>query len=406
VRTDRIHGSLHHDPLVFNDELERIWYRDWVYIGHESEVPESGTYVRKPLGLQPAVLTRDGDGEIHVLFNRCSHLANLVCHEQRGAAAALRCPFHGWTFGLDGRLLGVPFNQGYGPDFDKTAHGLAAPPRVAAYRGFVFASMRTDGPDLLDHLGHAAAAIDRLCALSPEGEIELTAGWLQHRTDANWKIGYEAALDGYHPRFVHRALISLTPGTPFELGDESSVSVRALGNGHGDVDSLDYYRQVDMPLIWVASTPEKMPRYVQALEHRHGRDEARRIMVDGPPHVAIFPNLFIADQFIMVLNPLGPTCHVQAETPIQWKGGEELNVQNLRQTGASIGPAGMVLADDVAMMERNQRGLESRQPEWMLRSRGSQRREPRPDGTVTGKLTDDVGILGFWSHYLSVMEEA
>src|ERR1700730_8062090 len=107
VQADRIHGSLYTNPQVFEDELERIFYRSWVYIGHESEIPEPGDYVRKQLGLQPVVMTRDVDGAVHVLFNRCAHVANLVCHEQRGRAKALRCPYHGWTYGLDGACLGL-----------------------------------------------------------------------------------------------------------------------------------------------------------------------------------------------------------------------------------------------------------------------------------------------------------
>ena len=114
VQPDRIHGSLYWDEQVFDDELRRIWYGQWVYIGHHSEVPEPGDYQRKQLGLQPVIMTRDTAGEVHVLYNRCAHLGNLVCHEQHGNAPTFQCPFHGWSYTPDGRNVGVPFIQEIG----------------------------------------------------------------------------------------------------------------------------------------------------------------------------------------------------------------------------------------------------------------------------------------------------
>jgi fatty-acyl-CoA synthase len=403
VQDDRVHGSLYLDQQVFDDELERIWYRSWVFIGHESEVPEPGDYRRKQLGLQPVVLTRDDAGRVHVVLNRCAHLGNLICHENRGNAKALRCPYHGWTYGLDGGNRGVPYSKAYGPEFDKRELSLGRPARVEAYRGFVFASMSEDAPELIDHLGHAAPLIDQLCDLSPVGEIELSAGWLQHLTRANWKMDYENMVDGYHPRFVHRALISMTQGTIFEAGDSAPMRLRSLGNGHGELDLRRYYEELDQEFLWIGGSREKMPRYVAALEEAYGADRTREMLVVGPPHAIIFPNLYIGELFIQVLEPLGPDRFVQYDTPISWKGAEELNQRVFRQTGGSIGPAGMVLADDTAMWERNYRGLHAQQPEWLYRSRGAHRVEAEPDGAASGRTTDDVAIMGFWKQYRKLM---
>jgi phenylpropionate dioxygenase-like ring-hydroxylating dioxygenase large terminal subunit len=133
VQDDRIHASLYTDPRIFTDELERIFHRGWVFVGHESEVPRPGDFVT-----------------------------------------------------LDGALLGAPYPGGYAA-LDKGRHGLARAPRVDAYRGFVFASLAADGPTLAEHLGTATRLIDRSCDLSP-AEVELTAGWVRHRCAANWKM--------------------------------------------------------------------------------------------------------------------------------------------------------------------------------------------------------------------------
>ena len=131
IKPDRVHGSLYTDPRVFADELARIWYWTWVYVGHESEVAEPGDYVRKTLGLQDVIMTRGADGEVRLLLNRCAHRANLVCEAERGHAKSFRCPYHGWTYRNTGELIGFPFNQGYGGKGTSEAElSLAPGPRA------------------------------------------------------------------------------------------------------------------------------------------------------------------------------------------------------------------------------------------------------------------------------------
>ena len=173
VQPDRVHGRLYYDPEVFNDELERLWYREWVYIGHDSEVPESGDYCTKKVGRQPLIMSRGGDGAVHVLLNRCAHRGNTVCQESSGNANTFRCAYHGWTYRNSGELLGVPFPRGYDDSFRKSDYALATLPRVESYRGFVFGSFTADGRTLEEHLGRARESLDRLCDLSPTGRIAL-----------------------------------------------------------------------------------------------------------------------------------------------------------------------------------------------------------------------------------------
>ncbi|MGH8999571.1 MAG: aromatic ring-hydroxylating oxygenase subunit alpha, partial [Acidimicrobiia bacterium] len=188
IEPDRVHGSLYTDPAVYAAELERIWYRTWVYVGHESEVPAADDFVVKSIGPQPVIMSRDRDGRVHLLLNRCPHRGNQVCLTERGNARSFRCSYHGWTFANSGALLGYPFSPGYGGDDLRAELGLARVPRLDSYRGFVFGSFAGDGPSLAEHLGAATDAFDRLARLSPEGEVALTAGWLKHKVKANWKM--------------------------------------------------------------------------------------------------------------------------------------------------------------------------------------------------------------------------
>ncbi|MFQ3459897.1 Rieske 2Fe-2S domain-containing protein, partial [Bradyrhizobium sp. UFLA01-814] len=195
IRPDRVHGSLYTDPDIFEAELKNIWYRTWVYVGHESEVPNANDYVVKSIGPQSVIMTRDEQGKVNLLLNRCSHRGNQVCSYERGNARSFTCPFHSWTFANDGRLVGYAFPDGYEGQ-DKSQLALGRVTRVASYRGFVFGSFAADGPTLKEHLGGAAETIDRLVRTSPEGEVEITAGFLKHRVKANWKFILENECDG------------------------------------------------------------------------------------------------------------------------------------------------------------------------------------------------------------------
>ncbi|HVW31178.1 MAG TPA: aromatic ring-hydroxylating dioxygenase subunit alpha [Acidimicrobiia bacterium] len=405
IEPDRVHGSLYTDPAVYEAELERIWYRTWVYVGHDSEIPEPNDYVLKSMGPEPVIMTRDRHGDVHLLLNRCTHRANLVCDTPCGNTGTFRCPYHGWTFGTDGALLGYPFSSGYGGRELKAELGLARVPRMERYRGFVFGSFAEDGPSLVEHLGAAAGEIDRLCRLSPEGRIELRAGWLQHRVKANWKMLLENETDGYHPQFVHASIFSVADSGIGDLyGEKSTAVCRALGNGHTENDLRPEFRRLGEPLRWFGTTPERMPDYVAAMRAAYGDEEAERILVEGSPHVMIFPNLFIAEIQIFVLQPIAVDETVQHVTAIGFAGAPDLSRRMLQQTLGSVGPAGFLLADDSEVYERNQRGVRARLPEWLVLKRGLHRQRIDENGFLVGDATDEVPCRHIWSHYKSVME--
>jgi fatty-acyl-CoA synthase len=403
VEPTRVHGSLYTDPSIFADELERIWYSTWVYVGHTSEIPQPDDYVRKSIGPQDIVMTRDADGGIHLLLNRCAHRGNLVCEAAAGNAGTFRCAYHGWSYRNTGELLGYPFSGGYGGK-GRLDLALGRVPRVASHQGFVFGSFAPDGPTLLEHLGPAAGELDRLARLSPEGEVELTAGWLRHRTRANWKLLAENETDGYHPQFVHSSIFSVS-GSPIGqlYSDRSAAVTRDLGHGHSENDLRPEFRRIGVPMRWFGTTEERVPEYVRAMRARYG-DAAEDVLVEGAPHVMIFPNLFIGEIQVFVIQPLAVDLCVQHSTAVQLRGAPELNRRMVSQCVGSVGPAGMLLADDTEMYERNQRGLGVRQPEWLDVRRGLERERIDERGLRVGTATDETGMRGFWSRYRELMD--
>ena len=404
IKDDRVHGSLYTDREIYQRELERIWYRTWVYVGHVSEVPQPNDYVLKSIGPQQVIMTRDRHGEIHLLLNRCAHRANQVCDAPRGNSSAFRCPYHGWTFANTGKLLGYPFNSGYGGTEAKKSLGLGRVARVGIYQGFVFGSFAEDGPTLLEHLGPAHEAFDRLVRLSPEGEVELTAGWIKHKVKANWKMLVENETDGYHPQFVHASIFSVAKSGIGDLYGEKSTAVsRDLGNGHTENDLRPEFRRVGQPMGWFGTTPDRMPDYVSRMRDTYG-EKAEEIMIDGSPHVMVFPNLFIAEIQLFVIQPTAVDKTVQHVTAAQFKGAPDLNRRMLHQTIGSVGPAGFLLADDSEMYERNWRGVQERNPEWLVLARGMHRERRDSDGLLVGDATDEVPQRAIWRQWRKLME--
>lgn len=406
IEPARVNSRLYYDPAIFQEELEKIWYRTWVYVGHTSEIPNKNDYVTKSIGPMPVLMVRDKEGEVRLLLNKCPHRGNQLCAYQKGNRTSFTCPYHSWTFSNTGDLMGYALPDGYEGQ-SKAGLNLGKVPRIAIYRGFVFGSMAADGPSLEEHLGGAKGALDQLLDNSPTGELDLSAGFLQHRTKANWKFMLENETDGYHPGFVHGSVFQVTSSGIGNLyGSDSTALTRDYGNGHTEFDLRPEWRKNDKPLQWFGTTPERLPDYVKAMNAAYGEEKARRIMIDGSPHVMIFPNLFIAEIQIFVLQPMAVDETIQHVTAVQFKGAPDINRRLRQQTMGSVGPAGLLLADDTEMYERNHRGSQIRDPEWLVLSRGLHRERLDEDGFRIAHSTDETPQRGIWRHYLNLMTEA
>ncbi|MFG1299942.1 aromatic ring-hydroxylating dioxygenase subunit alpha [Xanthobacter sp. V3C-3] len=406
IEPTRVNSRLYHDPDIFKEELEKIWYKTWVYVGHTSEIPNKNDYVTKSIGPMPVLMVRDKDGEVRLLLNKCPHRGNQLCAYQKGNRTSFTCPYHSWTFSNTGDLMGYALPEGYEGQ-SKAGLNLGKVPRIAIYRGFVFGSMAAEGISLEEHLGGAKAALDQLLDNSPTGELELTAGFLQHRTKANWKFMLENETDGYHPGFVHGSVFQVTSsGIGSLYGADSTALTRDYGNGHTEFDLRPEWRKHDKPLQWFGTTPERLPDYVTAMNAAYGEERARQIMIDGSPHVMIFPNLFIAEIQIFVLQPMAVDETIQHVTAVQFKGAPDMNRRLRQQTMGSVGPAGLLLADDTEMYERNHRGARILDPEWLVLSRGLHRERRDENGFRIAHSTDETPQRGIWRHYLNLMTEA
>jgi fatty-acyl-CoA synthase len=409
VMDDRVSGRLYYDPAIFDEELEKIWYRDWIYVAHESEIPEPGDYVTRQIGLQPAIVSRDEDGAVHLLLNRCMHRGNTICQSERGNSHAFRCAYHGWTFNNRGALVGVPYAGGYDGSLRREDYALVRVPRMATYRGLIFGSMSAAGQSLKERLGNAVRLIDQFCDLSPAGEVVLRSGVLKHSYKGNWKMALENSVDGYHPNILHHAAMTLiAKGRKVDMesvfGERTEAQARDLGNGSGQLDLTTINRSRGGRTVPHGFSPDAWSEYVEEMERYHGAERAREIISDGTPHFCVFPNIiFILNQF-RIIQPVSVNETNIYYYPTMLKGApDEMNQRRLAETYLIHGPAGRVAPDDFEAYERNQVGFQARVNEWLVLRRGLHREHREDAGTIAGNETDETTQRGIWRHYREVM---
>ena len=237
VQPDRVHRAIYTDPSIFEIEMEKIFRRVWLYVGHESLVPNPGDYYCTHLARQPVVLSRHKNDGICVLFNRCGHRGAKVLNSERGNAKVFTCMYHGWSFRPNGALAGVPMRGDFPEEpLADPQFGMAQLPRVESYRGFVFASFNPDVEPLLDYLAEARRGIDELVDRSPEGEVALNAGCHRYHYRGNWKLQLENLADMYHPAACHASTVG-PDGRQFKrrAGDEGGDAAFFAPNGEAMV---------------------------------------------------------------------------------------------------------------------------------------------------------------------------
>jgi benzoate/toluate 1,2-dioxygenase subunit alpha len=365
AREDMVHRRVYTDPAVFDAEMQRIFGGTWVFVGHESEVPGAGDFKTDNIGGQPIIMARHGDGQVHVLFNACRHRGALVCADAYGKVSHFRCPYHAWTYLPNGQLTGVPYREGFAPDFDPRNYPLLRPPRVDSYRGFIFASLTPDVPDLRDHLGRATHYIDLMVERAPEGRIAATRP-VRYEYPGNWKLQLENYADNYHPLFVHASAYAArhqvdpsrfpAPRTTVK----SAYEERSLGAGHGMAEFggsrpswLDVVRD---------------PGYVAALAERHGEQRAREL-AERDVHVIVYPNLLLHVRLChyRVVKPIAVDRTEVHAYPCRLLGAPDaVNEKLIQYSARHVSAGGEVQVDDLEAFARVQTGLRVQALEWVL----------------------------------------
>ena len=392
VDTDRVHRDVYIDPELYELERERVFARSWIFVGHDSQVPQSGDYFTTSIAGTPVVMVRDGEGTVRVLLNRCAHKGSMLVSRESGSVGKFfRCPYHAWSYRTDGTPIAVPLKDGYegtrlreGP----SGQGLTSV-ASAAYRGFVFARLAPEGASFESHFGAITAVLDNLADRSPLGTLKVAGGVLRSVIDCNWKVYLENINDGVHPVSTHESVaraardaagtlpadsplpMALEQLLPFGASYEFFVNagVRVYPNGHSIFGTR----------ASIHSGYGDLPDYVRAMEAAWGADRARQILAFAPQNSVMFPSLVVKNalQTLRVLRPLAVNRTLVEVWALAPEGAPEVLLERtLTYNRLAFSPMSIVAHDDIHVFQTIQRALAADANPWV-----SLHREHTPDET-------------------------
>jgi p-cumate 2,3-dioxygenase subunit alpha len=404
----RVHRSTMTSPEVFELERERVFDRCWLYLGHDSEIPEPGDFHRRTLNGRQIMFLRSDDGEVRAFHNTCPHRGAIVCRRDEGNQKVFQCFYHAWTFDSRGRLTGMPAKEGYdNTAFDRAERGLTHVAHLDSYRGFWFMSFAPEIVPLREYLAGATEVIDLIVDQSPSGELRIAHGTHKYSSRANWKLLAENSIDGYHGVPTHQTYLEyLTQagGVRVDEGEGKKLGAGraySLGNGHA---VIEYWAPWGRPVArWVPQMGEGTKEEIEAdratLVDRHGMDRADRI-AEYNRNLLIFPNLVINDIMAVTVRTFYPIAPDMMEisawalAPAEEEGHRlALRLHNFLEF---LGPGGFATPDDVEALESCQIGFAAGGQEWNDISRGLGR-EPMDN--------DELQMRVFWRQWHASIEE-
>ena len=407
VFKDHIRTPMYEDPRLFEEEMQKIFKNTWVWVAHESEFPDKGSFKLSQVGLEPVIVVRDRKGAIHVMVNRCRHRAATVCEVKKGKTSSFQCPYHGWGYGLDGSLRALPYPEQYGDDFDKAQHGLLKL-RTESYAGMVFATFNEEAEPLVDFLGPVTKWID-LFMKQGAGYPVKVLGEHQFSVPMNWKVQLENTTDAYHFPVVHKSFLqSLDDETEevFSFLDQGKGYVEDLGNGHSVMVMIP--ELVDLDDNLEAPIPERFTELAQELRDDGYPDEqVRRIVraVGGAGfNLNLFPNVSFSLAFFRVLTPVNVERTDIRHIAIGMDGGPEAaNQARLRLHEHFQGPMGFGSPDDAEVWERVQRGVKGGAELPILLNRGLVDEQPGEAGP-RGHISAETGMRAAYDMWKRMMQ--
>jgi len=384
------------DPEIYKREQERIFCgKSWAYVALEAEIPNAGDYKRTFIGDKPVVVTRDEEGGINVVENRCAHRGVQFCQKHLGNTPEFMCPYHQWTYNLKGDLIGVPFRRGVKKqggmpaDFDTKDHGLRKL-KVVARNGAIFASFSDDVEPFEAYLGTSMLALyDRVF----NGRQIEVLGYSRQLIPANWKLMFENIKDPYHASLLHVFLVSFglfRADSPSKVQMDPTGRHGALVSWKGEqaktealADMKSFHADFKLNDTTMLQPQREFPEYTVVM-------------------TTLWPNIIIQQQSntlaMRQLITRGPGEFELAWTFFGYADDDaEMKQRRLRQANL-MGPAGFVSADDSEVMKYSQQGIGPSPDAVGVMEMGGRDWQDEPH------MVTECAIRSFYDYYRKVME--
>jgi phenylpropionate dioxygenase-like ring-hydroxylating dioxygenase large terminal subunit len=395
----RIPDWVYTDQTIYEREVERIFLgRTWNYVALEAEIPNAGDFIRSHVGPTPVVVSRAKDGSIAVFENRCSHRAAEFCRELTGNVKEFVCPYHQWTYDLQGRLQGVPFRRGVNgkggmpADFRTADHG----PRrlkVTTHRGVVFASYAEEVESLAEYLG---PEVLREFEATFDGRKLRILGHYRHTLPGNWKLYHENLKDPYHATLLHTFLVTfglLVAGNKSLMLADASGRHGVMCSAKSDAGKVSDENKKEMR-AYKEGMKLSEPRFMDLIDE-----------FDSPWSVTmatIWPNLIVQREMntlgIRQIVPTGPHEFIMKWTMFGFEGdSEEMTRHRLRQ-GNLMGPAGFLGLEDNEAIKFVQDGMQRVPGRGHLVAL-----DPATPAGTSDTLISEAAIRAMYRHWRDVM---
>ncbi|MEH6503530.1 MAG: aromatic ring-hydroxylating dioxygenase subunit alpha [Cycloclasticus sp.] len=408
-------ARIYSDDALYQLELERVFARSWLLLGHDSHIKETGDFLNTYMGEDPVIAVRQKDGSIRVFLNQCRHRGMKLSRDDAGNAKAFVCTYHGWAYDIAGKLVDVPFEkEGHCDRLDKSEwNPLQA--RVATYRGLIFANWDPEAPELDDYLSDSKPYIDTMFNRTPAG-TEAIGGIQKWIIPANWKFAAEQfCSDMYHAATMSH-LSGITAGLPEGVGLQdikiptNGYQYRAKWGGHG----TGYY--VDEPGLLAAIMGPKITEYMTASPQAKAASEHLGSDMFGQrmlgQHMTVFPTCSFLPGIntIRTWHPRGPNeievwafIVVDADAPDDIK--EEFRKQNIRTFSAG----GVFEQDDGenwVEVQKVFKGIKARKTKLNVQMGLGSSATDNPDfpGRISDVYSEDAA-RGMYQHWLRMMTE-
>ncbi len=405
IRETEVHRDIYTSPEVFDLEMKHVFGNAWVYVGHASQIPAMGDFITTTIGVTPVVMVRRGDGGISVLYNRCPHKGTRVANELCGNTGRFfRCPYHAWSFRLDGSIAAIPMPDGYAQTEFKgseAAKGMTPVAAVHVYRDFVFARLAAEGIGFEDFFGDSLSSLDNMVDRSPVGKLEVAGGLLRYLHHCNYKMLMENLTDTCHPMVAHESSAgtavavwnTMPAGTPkhpaveiyapfmssYQAFDSMGIQVWPNGHGHTGVSHS------------IHSDYSAIPGYYDQMVAAHGEEKARRILDTNRHNTAYFPNMTMKGpiQALRIFKPIAADKTMVESWTFRLVGApDKLLERTLMYSRLINAPTSPVGHDDLEMYERAQDAMQADGNVWINTQRNYEADETAGDTAVTNGTTE------------------